>query len=489
MKKNILGLMLGFLSAFSLVACNNNSNPNSNSNTPGDGGDPQGPTEEQPVDKSFVTPEIIGEEDPSTVEAKKVHFNDNMKLNGPFSQDAFPSVGTPKMLIIPVNLDNDKKTDEILNDIKVAFSGTEEQTGWESVESYYYKSSYEQLNIDCVFTDWYTPSKDVAYYESYTDEDGLDGSMMLVKEALTFFDDDYDYTEYDYDEDGYIDNVWLVYNYEVDYENADFWWAYQDKTYLDDEWDGIKSSRYGFAGTDFMYEGTYTGIKVDAHTYIHETGHIMGLEDYYDYDKKVGPTNRGLFSADMMDYNIGDHSSFNKLSLGWVDPTVVTGQGKIELTLNSFTTTGEFLMLANHELESIWDEYFLIEFYTNDGLNKKDQPIAGEALGIRILHVDARICYDAEGNVIENDDESYAGTGFVNDNTGTDNPLIEMLRADFSSIMDEKLDANSLYSNPNQTFGKDVWKTFKLNDGKNLFFTLTVKKIENNKCVIEINIK
>ncbi len=313
--------------------------------------------------------------------------------------------------------------------------------------------------------------------------------MMLVKEALTFFDDDYDYTEFDYDEDSYIDNVWLVYNYEVDYENADFWWAYQDKTYLDDEWDGIKSSRYGFAGTDFMYEGTETGIKVDAHTYIHETGHIMGLEDYYDYDKKVGPTNCGLFSADMMDYNIGDHSSFNKLSLGWVDPTVVTGQGKIELTLNPYTTTGEFLMLANHELESIWDEYFLIEFYTNDGLNKKDQPIAGEALGIRILHVDARICYDAEGNVIENDDEAYAGTGFVNDNTGTDNPLIEMLRADFSSIMEESLDANSLYSNPNQTFGKDVWKTFKLNDGKNLFFTLTVKKIENNKCVIEINIK
>ena len=492
MKKNILGLMMGFMFTFCLIACGNDPKADSNSNTSGDNGGTQGQTEEKPVDKSFVTPEIIGDLDPSTAEANKVHFNDSMKINGPFAEDAFPSIGTPKMLVIPVNLDNSKKTDQTLNDIKLAFSGTAEQTGWESVKSYYYKSSYERLSIDCVFTDWFTPSNDASYYETYSDDDGHDGSMMLVKEALNFFDNDYDYTEFDYDEDDYIDNVWLIYNYAVDYENADFWWAYQDKTYLDDEWDNIKSSRYGFAGIDFMYEGTDVGISVDAHTYIHETGHIMGLEDYYDYDEKVGPNNRGLFGGDMMDQTIGDHSSFNKLSLGWVDPTVVTGNGKIELTLKSFTTTGEFLMLANHELDTIWDEYFLIEFYTNDGLNKKDQPVydeSGEVFGIRVLHVDARICYDLEGNVIENGDESYVGTGFVNDNSGTNKPLIEMLRADYDSNMDENLYAKSLYSETSETFGKDVWSTFILNDGTKLFFTLTVKKIENNQCVVEINLK
>lgn len=499
MKKNILGLIMGFMFTFSLIACGNDPKADSNSNTPGDNGGTQDQTEEKPVDKSFVTPEIIGDLDPSTAEANKVHFNDSMKINGPFADDAFPAIGTPKMLVIPVNFDDSKKTDKNLNDIKIAFAGTEEQTGWESVKSYYYKSSYQKLNIDFVFTDWFTPTNSASYYETYTDDDGYDGSMLLVKEALNFFDDEYDFNDFDYDGDDYIDNVWLIYNHAVDYKYAEFWWAYQDTVYYDDVWDGVNASRYGFAGTDFMNpaneETSYdtTNIKVDAHTYIHESGHIMGLEDYYDYDLDNGPTNRGLFGADMMDSNIGDHSSFNKLSLGWVDPTVVSGKGKIELTLNSFTTTGEFLMLANHELDTIWDEYFLIEFYTNDGLNSNDQPIlddeGNKALGIRILHVDAKINYDAEGNVVENGDESYVGTGFKYDNSGTTYPLIEMLRADYGANMEECLYPESLYTEDGQVFGEDTWTTFKLNDGKKLFFTLTVKKIENNQCVIEINIK
>ena len=170
MKKNILGLMMGFMFTFSLIACGNDPKADSNSNTPGDNGGTQGQTEEKPVDKSFVTPEIIGDLDPSTAEANKVHFNDSMKINGPFAEDAFPSIGTPKMLVIPVNLDNSKKTDQTLNDIKIAFAGTAEQTGWESVKSYYYKSSYQKLNIDFVFTDWFTPSNDASYYETYSDK-------------------------------------------------------------------------------------------------------------------------------------------------------------------------------------------------------------------------------------------------------------------------------------------------------------------------------
>ena len=37
---------------------------------------------------------------------------------------------------------------------------------------------------------------------------------------------------------------------------------------------------YCFASMDFMFEG-YGKTGLDAHTYIHETGHAMGLNDYY----------------------------------------------------------------------------------------------------------------------------------------------------------------------------------------------------------------
>ena len=78
-----------------------------------------------------------------------------------------------------------------------------------------------------------------------------------------------------------------------------------------------------------------TGIIVDAHTFIHETGHLLGLDDYYDYNDYRGAKG-GLYGADMMDNNIGDHGSVNKLLLGWIEPTVVCGAGEINIDLLSF---------------------------------------------------------------------------------------------------------------------------------------------------------
>ena len=539
MKKRILTGLFGALAVFSLVSCGGNKNSTTTTNptpstsvapSPTTTGNPT-PTEtttnnptptsstgDNPTPtttgtttiseekKNFRTPEIVGPTDPSSVTLSKRHFDDNMKKNGPFAEDAFPSLGSPKFLVIPVNFDDTKKTSELRSDIVKAFTGTAEETGWESVKSYYEKSSYGKLTLDAEVTEWFTPSHNASYYETYYDEaTDEDGSCLLVKEALNHFDSTYDYSSYDYDEDGFIDSIWLIYNAPVDYEEADFWWAYQTKTGYDDVWDGVKSSRYGFAGTDFMnpeneeLDYNAENILVDAHTFIHESGHLMGLEDYYDYDPNKGPDNN-MYGADMMDANIGDHCSFNKLLLGWVDPTIVTGDGLKEVSLHSFTETGEFLLIADHDLESIYEEYFLIEFYTNTGLNENDEPImsdkdentgaiTNEAVGIRILHVDARLSLDREGNVVENGDTSYPGTGFIYDNSGTSKTLIENLRADFGPDMEEYLWPESLYTSESGVFGVDIWSTFKLNDGTSLMFTLKVKDITDGVCTFEITLK
>jgi len=55
---------------------------------------------------------------------------------------------------------------------------------------------------------------------------------------------------------------------------------------------------------------------------IHETGHALGLPDYYDYDDKVGPRG-GVGGLDMMDNNWGDHNPFSKWLLGWLELTFV----------------------------------------------------------------------------------------------------------------------------------------------------------------------
>ncbi|MBE6933462.1 MAG: hypothetical protein E7462_00175 [Ruminococcaceae bacterium] len=424
-------------------------------------------------------------------------FPNSLKKDGPLTTKGLPSVGSPKLLVIPVNLDNSKKTSAALNDIKTAFTGTEQSTGWQSVESYYSTSSYGKLNLDCVVLDeWFTPSRTASEYESYYDEENdADGSILILREALAYYESKLDFNDYDYDKDGYIDSVWLVYNCDVDYESDDsLYWAFVSWEYEETTYDGLKAYNYAFAGTDFMHEDTdmypTEDILVDSHTYVHETAHLMGVDDYYDYDSKHGPQG-GTYSADMMDSTLGDHGVITKLLLGWVSPTVVTGTGTGNYSLSSFTTTGDFLLVSDHEITSIYDEYFLIEFYTNDGLNANDSPILDDkyevAEGIRIMHVDARICYNFKGEIDWNEGDSYS-TGFLYDNSDTGKLFQNNLRADYSTKMEEYLYPESLYRDGSVVFGEDIWQKHRYHSGSALNFTLEVLDIQNDLCQFEITL-
>ncbi len=367
---------------------------------------------------------IVGED---TVKATKTTFNNRLDTDGPLTEEAFPSVGRPKMLVIPVNLNNSQKTDKNLQEIKTAFTGTAQETGWESVQSYYYKSSYGKLDMQIeVVNEWFTPSKAASYYNNYYDSyNDEDGSQLILREALNYYNGRYDYNDYDYDKDGFIDGVWLIYNYAVDYvDDQSLFWAFTSWNYEETKYDGVEAYYYAWAGIDFMHQtkeeaGYYdpTDLTVDAHTYIHETGHLMGLDDYYDYDETAGANEYGFYGCDMMDYNIGDHSVVSKLLLGWISPTVVTGKGNITLDLNSFTTTGEAIIIADHELSSIYDTYYTLEFYTNDGLNAHDKPYdsATAPYGIRVMIIRAEKNY-VNGQVELNSGTAYQ-TGFKYDNS------------------------------------------------------------------------
>ena len=62
------------------------------------------------------------------------------------------------------------------------------------------------------------------------------------------------------------------------------------------EYDGKKTFAVSFASTSFMNNDEK--YYVDSSTYIHETGHLLGLDDYYSYN----PNTIGkVYGADMMD--------------------------------------------------------------------------------------------------------------------------------------------------------------------------------------------
>jgi M6 family metalloprotease-like protein len=237
----------------------------------------------------------------------------------------------------------------------------------------------------------------------------------IVESATSWYANKYsnDMSEFDSNNDGVIDAVWFVYS-APDYskktslDSTDFWaYTYSDLlSYEQVVNSGGKITscipfRYSWASYDFMYSG-YGNTGRDAHTFIHETGHMMGLDDYYvgstttKYPTNYGPMGR----LDMMDFNIIDHDAYSKFALGWIKPYVVSGATTI--TLNPSATTGQAILLptsTNGWNGSAFDEYMLLEFYTPTLLNKKDSDAAypdNKAQGftengVRVYHVDSRL--------------------------------------------------------------------------------------------------
>jgi hypothetical protein len=135
---------------------------------------------------------------------------------------------------------------------------------------------------------------------------------------------------------------------------------------------------------------------IDAHVYIHEVGHLLGLLDYYSYDRSQGdwgPTG----ALDMMDFNIGDHNGFSKMALGWIPPSFMIQPGTV--VLPSIANQPSLLMLTKLIPTTMMDEYILIEFYQPIGLNQNDSqasfsgryPRMFSTSGLKIYHIDARI--------------------------------------------------------------------------------------------------
>ena len=340
-----------------------------------------------------------------------------------------PSTGDVNILVVPVNFDlnsirqYERRSYIDFNDgnnyleaMEYTFNGTSSLDGanpyWESVSSYYKKSSYGKLNLNFEITDPFTPEMSASEFLSKEDltssSSSVGGSQALITDilehGLTKNDvpiDIFD-AEYDQNEDGYIDGMWLIYNVIdgdlVSSESQPFW-AYTTN-YLakatDTETGEIKivGTRYANCALSFLYDDSTLGY--DAHTIIHETGHMLGLDDYYSYDNSG---NYGyLGGIDMMDLNIGDHSAFSKYALGWIEPTVIY-KNDTTITLKPFEDTGEALIIpSSYYNDSAFSEYLILEYETPTGLNELDAtekyrnayPLAFSN-GLAIYHVDARL--------------------------------------------------------------------------------------------------
>lgn len=401
-----------------------------------------------------------------------------------------PSTGTYNALVIPVQFKGNTITQTQLNNLNIAFNGTSEQTGWESVKSFYQKSSYGKLNITYDIQPVFQASKTSSEYAKYTEKVNVqgetwekDGSALILEEALAWcVSQGVDLSKYDTNGDGCIDAVYLIYSESVDYDNADFFWAYVTWYYGDTQFGGKDAYYYLFAGFDFMTENLdkMDGVKINAETYVHETGHLLGLDDYYDYYDNVG-SNQGLGGADMMDYNVGDHGVYSKIMLGWLNPEIVTSTQTI--TIQSSQAGGYAILIPLNWNNSYFCEYLLIDLYTADGLNSMGASqqntilYGGTRYGVRIYHVSSSI---------NNPYSDEYGSFTDNNNSYSNIPLIKLVEADGNNSI-----ANGSYAGATDlwqagdTFS-GVYSEYMRNDGKTLNFDISIDSVSASEATVTI---
>ena len=427
-------------------------------------------------------------------------LSDAIKANdeaaGYLPSTALPSQGEYNVLVIPVEFSNDTFTTKELNDLNDAFNN-KANTGWESVSSYYNTSSYGKLNLT------FDIVGKVSLSQTYQNFDGgNDYGADILKLALDMLEArGFDFTKYDYDNNGVIDGVYIIYSAPIDYDYGDYYWAYVTAT--DDEtlYDDLYAYTYLFASVDFMYEDIETsnptefspidGLKLNAVTYIHETGHMLGLDDYYDYNPNQG-SDEGLGGSDMMDYTVGDHNAYSKLLLGWVKPTAVVTTTQT-ITISNFESSGQFIVVLLDYDGTYFSEYLIIDLYSATGLNALHAGVDGSYLydgasfGARIYHVDATI-----NNPYSDDYYSFTD----NNNSISKDPLIKLVEADG----DKNFESDQYPGSEGNYYGfaaeDDLWQTgdvfsqiqanYTRNDGKVVNFDITFVSISATSATITI---
>ncbi len=434
-------------------------------------------------------------------------YEDYFKYNYYSSMTKAPSTGDLNILVVPVKLANSSLNynEETRYDIYNAYFGTSESTGFESVASYFYKSSYGNLRISGVVTPWYETT--------YTASIGSVSQVMrLASTALSWYKETFNSnaSEFDNDSDGYVDVICLIYNVPYDYAGNDNLWAYTSWASNSANIASPSVSTFFWASVDFMYETSH--IEIDAHTYIHEMGHALGLDDYYNYDDTSREDVAGGFI--MQSYNVGDHDPYSKMALGWTSPLLVTGETTV--TISSFTETGEFLVLKpDNQMNSVFDEYIIVDLYTPTNLNEMDAntrwatyyPKGPTTTGVRIWHVDARLVdivnaynYTITTTISSNSSVYHATSNSTDEIYGSIVPTMRNYRL----LHLLEADGNFDFKNGSYFSDSDMWyegDSFTLSDysssfanstvfnnGETFPYKITVDSINDNQATISITL-
>jgi len=258
-----------------------------------------------------------------------------------------------------------------------------------TVRDYYYETSYGQLNM--ITSDlpssvgWTTAPQTYDYYVNSANGTGSypRNSQKLVEDLVDALDPVIDFSDYDNDNDGYVDALVIVHSGSgAEYTGSD-----------DDIWSHKWAISPRYRDGVYIYEFTVqpeywlTPGDMTIGVYAHELGHGFGLPDLYDtdysskgvgkwcimsYGSWLGPSGRGGCPAHF--------SAWCKQEMGFLNPTVVE-TNRVGETIPNIEDSAIAYRLWNSGV--VGDEYFLVE---NRQKTKYDQYLP--SAGLLIWHID-----------------------------------------------------------------------------------------------------
>lgn len=200
-----------------------------------------------------------------------------------------------------------------------------------SVRDYFSEQSYGQLLIDFDVVGPLKLSNTQSYYGTAPNSKLDDRAAEMVIEALEQADPQVNYADYDWDGDGWVDQVYVIYAGQTEYGVQGYIWPHEwsldgAKYYGNgsgyQNMDGVGIDTYAVSN-ELADDTTLEGIG----TACHEFSHCLGYPDFYDVNYSGGTAAQYWDVMDGGSYNgpqyIGEvpspFTAYERWTAGWID--------------------------------------------------------------------------------------------------------------------------------------------------------------------------
>lgn len=314
-----------------------------------------------------------------------------------------PSLGKHKIPVILVefsdvefSVENPKATfDKYLNGKELFNKETDPEMGqnYASVAKYFKDMSFGKFEPEFEVYGPVNLGKPLATYGAgYSSQEKMG---LLLTDACTAVDNEVDFTQYDSNDDGNIDLIYIIYagfSQSIAGNSTDCIHPKSGYLSLAKSFDGMDMKRYGvnneLNGTpaDQADGPIINGIGL----FCHEFSHCMGLPDLYPKSGSIAEAciNQNMDYWSLMDageytgngYRPTAYTAWERERLGWMEIGTLTGPSNVEL--KSLDEGGAAFRIYNDKDET-GHEYYIVENVQNNGWNKK---LFGN--GLMVTHVD-----------------------------------------------------------------------------------------------------